>query len=136
MPSSAAPPALVYRRAWLVAGWGFVALVVYLSLTPDPLPPAELGEIDVAHTAAYAWLAFWFAQLQRRGTPWLAVAAGLCALGTGLELVQGWTGYRSFSYADMRDNILGVLAGLALAGTPLRGVLPALDARFARVFAR
>lgn len=130
-PSTA--PRLAFPRLWRAIGWACVALVVYLSLTPDPLPPAELGDLDVAHAAAYAWLAFWFAQLRRRGVPWIATAAALCALGIGLEVLQGWTGYRTFSYADMRDDVLGVAAGLALAATPLGAILPAVDARLARM---
>ena len=125
-------PDLAFRRAWSAAGWAFVALVVFLSLTPDPLPAAELGRFDVAHAAAYAWLGYWFAQIHSAPRARLLVAAALACLGIGLEFAQGWTGYRTFSYNDMRDDAIGALAGVALASTRLGGVLLALDARLAR----
>jgi hypothetical protein len=43
-------------------------------------------------------------------------------MGVFLEFVQGWSGYRHFSYADMGSNALGVGIGLLL-GEPLRGRL-------------
>jgi VanZ family protein len=109
-----------------------VALVVFLSLTPDPLPPAELGGFDVAHAAAYAWLGFWYGQLYRGPHRAVVVALALVALGVALEYAQRWTGYRTFSYADMRDDAIGVLVGVGLVATPLARLLPALDARLAR----
>jgi VanZ family protein len=123
---------LAFRPAWMAAGWAFVALVVFLSLTPDPLPAAELGRFDIGHAAAYAWLGYWFAQLHAAPRLRLLVAAALGGLGIGLEFAQGWTGYRTFSYGDMRDDAIGALAGVALASTRLGGFLQTLDARIAR----
>lgn len=130
-PSPVSPP-LAFRPLWLAVGAMFVALVVFLSLTPDPLPPAEVGAFDVGHGAAYAWLAFWFGQLYRRPGQRAGVALALIALGVLLEFGQRWTGYRTFSHADMRDDAVGVLFGLALVATPLARLLPAMDARLAR----
>ena len=86
-------------RLWWETRW-FVALVVFLSLTPDPLPAAQLGRFDIAHAAAYAWLGYWFAQLHAaRGRRLLFVVA-LSGLGIGLEFAQASTGYRTFSYGE------------------------------------
>jgi VanZ family protein len=123
---------LALRPLWLAVGWLSVALIVFLSLTPDPLPPAEVGGFDIAHAGAYAWLGFWFAQLYPRRRSMLVVALALIALGIALEFGQRWTGYRTFSYADMRDDAVGVVIGLALVATPLARLLPALDARLSR----
>lgn len=134
--SGTAAVPLRFRGLWLAAGWAGVALVVFLSLTPDPLPPGELLGFDFAHALAYASLMFWFAQLYEARGARAAVALGLCALGVTLELLQGLTEYRTFSYADMRDDAVGVALGLALLLTPLSTMLPQLDARLARAFAR
>ena len=35
---------------------------------------------------------------------------GLIAMGVAVEILQGWSGYRYFEYADMLANSSGVLA--------------------------
>lgn len=122
---------LRYRSLWLGLGWLFVALVVYLSLTPDPIPAAEAYGFDAGHALAYAWLMFWFGQIERASRTRLRIALALCALGISLELMQGLTTYREFSWADMRDNIFGVVLGVILAATPLVSILSRFDARLA-----
>jgi VanZ family protein len=128
----AARPPLRYRPLWLAVGWAGVVLVIYLSLTSSPLPSGEMLGFDFAHGAAYASLMFWFAQLYvgRGGRATSAVA--LVAMGVALEIAQGWTGYRGFSYADMRDDAIGVALGWWLATTPLSRMLPFVDSRLAR----
>lgn len=49
------------------------------------------------------------------------------ALGVILEVLQGWSGYRYFEYADMLANTLGVFVGLLLATTQLGGLVGGLD---------
>jgi VanZ family protein len=82
-----------------------VAAIVWASLTPAP-PSA--GNDKVAHFVAYGVLMFWFAQLYARRIPY---AAGFIAMGTALEFLQGWLGYRSFELYDMIANAGGVLLG-------------------------
>jgi VanZ family protein len=132
----AAVAPLRFRAVWLAAGWVGVALVVYLSLTPDPPPPGELLGFDFAHAVAYASLMFWFAQLYEARGARAAIALALCAMGVTLELLQGLTEYRTFSYPDMRDDAIGVALGLVLAATRLSAMLPQLDARLAQAAAR
>jgi VanZ family protein len=119
------------RPLWLAVGWAGVALVIYLSLTSSPLPSGEVLGFDMAHAAAYACLMLWFAQLYEGMGARAVIAVALAALGVALEVLQGWTGYRGFSYADMRDDALGVALGWWLATTPLSRVLPLVDARLA-----
>jgi VanZ family protein len=106
-------------KLWLVCGMGFVALVIYLSLTPDPVRAPTIDNLKLGHILAYLWLTFWFAQLWRSTPQRLAIAAAFCFLGVALEFIQGMTGYRTFSYSDMVDNAGGVLLGLGLSYTPL-----------------
>lgn len=131
-PESARPP-LRHRPLWLAVGWASVALVVHLSLTSAPLPSGEMLGFDFAHAAAYAWLMFWFAQLFAAWRERVAFAVAFAAMGAVLEVLQGATGYRVLSFADMRDDAVGVALGWWLATTPLALLLPRIDARLARL---
>lgn len=128
---SAALPALRLRKLWLVTGFGFVALVVYLSLTPTPVPVPDVG-FKLGHVLAYAWLMFWWTHLVPPGRARLALVAALVALGVGLEYAQLLTPNRHFSFGDMRDDGIGVIAGWLCALSPLGRILPAIDRALAR----
>ena len=125
---------LRFRNAWLVIGAGLVALVAYLSLTPKPLDVPSFFELKSGHVVAYGTLMLWFAQIFRSTQGRIGVGLSLVALGVLLEYVQGVTGYRTFSYSDMRDNALGVIAGLVLAYAGLGGLLGRLDGWLAHRF--
>jgi VanZ family protein len=111
------------RHWWIALGAGFVLLVIYLSLTPDPLQAPTVDEFKTGHILAYLWCMLWFAQAWRGVRERLAVATLLVALGIALEYAQRETGYRHFSYSDMVDDAIGVGAGWLLACTPLGNVL-------------
>jgi VanZ family protein len=115
------------RRLWIAAGWGFVLLVIYLSLTPEPLPAPSVDNFKTGHILAYTWLMFWFAQAYLKLGTRLAIAIALCALGIGLEYAQLLTPHRTFAYSDMVDDAIGAAIGLALASTPLGGALARID---------
>ena len=126
---------LAWRNAWVVVGWLGVALDVWLSLKSTPPPAGVVHGFDAAHGVSYLLLMFWFAQLYHGRARALAALA-LVALGVVLEILQGFNPNREMSYTDMRDNAVGVLAGWLLATTPLRMLLPALDARLAALTRR
>jgi VanZ family protein len=106
------------RPAAVTAGWLYAAAIVWLSLTPSPPEPGfEYGD-KLGHFLAYAALMFWFSVLYRGRNARLAYGAGWVALGIALEFAQGATSYRSYEFADMAANTLGVLAG-ALAALSL-----------------
>lgn len=114
------------RKVWQVIGWLIVALVFYLSLTPHPPQPVSFEGIDKAeHALAYAVLMLWFCQLylERR----IRLFIPFVAMGVGIEILQGMTGYRYFEYADMVANTTGVLIGWGLAKTSLGRVLTMLE---------
>jgi VanZ family protein len=102
------------RGAWLGLGWLGVASVVVLSLIPSPPTAMEHGD-KLGHAGSYALLMWWFAQAWLRREARALTAVGLLALGIALEFVQGWTGYRSFSIADMSADGLGIALGWLLA---------------------
>jgi VanZ family protein len=119
---------LKYARLWKSVGVGFVLLIVYLSLSPDP-PDLGMPEgMKFGHVLAYSWLMIWFAQIYRASGQRLLLATAFCSLGIVLEFLQGMTDYRGFEYSDMLINAGGVVIGLILAYTPLQKGLRMLEA--------
>lgn len=119
---------LKYERLRINVGIGFVLLVIYLSLSPDP-PDLGMPEgLKFSHVLAYGWLKIWFAQIYRATGHRLLLGTAFCALGIVLEFLQGMTDYRGFEYLDMLINAGGVLIGLVLAYTPLQKGLRMLEA--------
>lgn len=111
-------PALL-RRFWLGVGWFGIALLLYLSLTPQPPEIPVVHGDKFGHALAYAVLMYWLVQLlvSTRQRRWLA--AGLIGLGIAIEYVQGWTGLRTFDYFDMLADAVGVaFGGMLAAFTP------------------
>jgi VanZ family protein len=109
---------LQFLRFWRLLGWLAVGGVIYLSLTPL-LPDFKLSvpaQDKFEHFIAYALLAWWLSQaypLRLHGL----LGFFLVALGIILEVLQGFTGYRDFEYADMLADTLGVVGGYLLART-------------------
>ncbi len=119
------------RKAWLALGWVWVAALVYISLTPNPPDAVRLLNADkLEHALAYCLLMLWFSQVYVRRTQRLFIAALLVAMGIAMEFLQGMTGFRSFQYADMLANSIGVLLGWAWARTALGRIVRALETRF------
>lgn len=124
-----------FRRPGLWLGlWAVMILAVVAgSLLPArDLPPAPFDGFDkVQHLLGYALLSAYAAMLFARMRARALAAAGLVALGIGLEVAQGMlTASRQADVADAMVNALGVLAGMAIAATPLARLLQRLDARW------
>ena len=115
---------------WIACGAVFVAYVIYLSVTPDPVRAPTIDGFKTGHIVAYLWLMLWFSQVARRFGARLLTAVLLCALGVGLEYAQLGTGYRHFAYSDMVDDVIGVAAGWLLALTPLGHIEARLSSLF------
>ena len=125
-------PRLRHRGMWIAIGWGFVALVIYLSVTPRPLDVPSVGGFKTGHILAYFWITWWFAQIWR--APWQRAVAAIAfiAMGIALEYVQLWIGYRDFAYADMVDDGIGAAVGFVAAFTPLGRMLARADGLLSR----
>lgn len=134
----AAPARSVLRdfrrpRLWLAVGVIGVLAVVGLSLLPArDLPPAPFSGFDkVGHFLGYAALSAYGGMLFARMRAQAWAAAGLVALGIGLEVLQALlTDSRMGDLHDAVANTLGVLAGLASASTPLARLLQRVDAHW------
>jgi hypothetical protein len=117
---SADSQARALRQAWRVVGWIGVTALIVLSLVPEAPTFTDLRQEDkVGHVLAYAALMLWFAQVELTRRSRAFTALGLLALGIALEFVQGWTGERSFSVADMVADAAGTALGWLAA--PPRG---------------
>jgi VanZ family protein len=107
-------------------GWMLVFFVIYLSLTPEPVQvPMEQGD-KFGHVLAYGALMSWFANLYEVFPRRIQFAVGFIALGVALEFIQGWTGYRSFEFADMAADAAGVAVGWVVAPPRIPNYLRAM----------
>jgi len=105
-----------------------VAAVVVLSLIPVEVDLGEGGD-KVAHFLAYGSLSLWFGMIFADRSRQLGIAVAFVVLGVALEFLQGLTGYRTFSIADMIANTIGAALGWGLGQTPLRNGLAWIERR-------
>jgi hypothetical protein len=104
------------RHIFVAAGWALAALIVWLSVSPRPIPLDEAGGGDkFGHGLAYAVLMLWFCLLYGAPRTRTGYALLWIAMGIGLEFVQRELGYRHYDVADMAANACGVLIGWALS---------------------
>jgi glycopeptide antibiotics resistance protein len=126
-----------FAKFWLTVGWLLVALVVFLSLWPEPPQPLDFAQSDkFAHVIAYIVLMLWFANIYPLRPHHLRLSVGFLAMGISLELLQGLSAHRTFSYIDIVANGFGILIGLALAKTHLSTCLFRLDTWLLRLGSR
>ncbi len=125
-----------YRRLWLTFSWLLVVLVVYLSLDPSPPDPLSgwLDSDKLKHMLAYGTLAVCFTQLYDSLPGRGLVACGLIAMGVAMEYLQQLGGQRTFDYADMLANALGVLLGWALMRSPLENLFIVCETQLSRIY--
>ena len=118
---------LRFARLWLTLGWLLIALIVFLSLWSKP-PELGIEQGDkFAHVIAYATLMLWFANIYPKKSDRIWLSLAFFAMGICLELLQGVSEFRRFSYADILANGFGVLLGLCLSNTGLSNSLLHLD---------
>jgi len=93
-------------KLWHIIGVSMVAYIVYASLTPNPMPMPGRWTDKIFHFAGYFAVMAWYAQLPVRRH---LMAVVFILMGIGLEFGQMLVKTRSFEWADMTVNILGVL---------------------------
>ena len=118
---------LRFPRFWLGLWWLAIAVIITVCLIPPPpldLPP---NSDKVEHFLAYFVLAGAAVQIYRTRAALLWAGVGLVGLGIGIEFLQGaLTANRMADPMDALANSIGVIAGMAIAFTPLRNLLQRL----------
>lgn len=120
--------ALRHPYFWLALGWLWIAVIVYFCFAPNPPTPKITNFDKFEHTVAFAGLAFWFASLYQIRRHW-RIAGLLALLGAGIEIGQGFTGYREASLMDFVADSIGIVIGIGLARSPLGALLRYAEAR-------
>ncbi len=104
---------LKYQKLWL--GLGFLAIVflAILCLLPSTNLPKVSVNDKLVHFSAYFILAAWFSGIIKRKN---YLQLGVCLLGFSylIEVLQGFSKYRSFEWQDLLANGLGITAALVL----------------------
>lgn len=129
----AANPELRFKWLWLLLGYSLIVLVVFLSLTSDPVQ-VDTGlpyQDKLLHTLAYFALAFWFVQIYHVKHHMFFWLVFFLCLGFVMEYLQGYDSARYSEVGDMVANTLGVVMALVLSRTRLRYMLVRLE-RFIR----
>jgi VanZ family protein len=112
-------PELRWRRCWALGGVGLLVLIAYMCLVPgDDVPDVQISD-KLVHFLMFLIPAFWIGStIDRRHL--LLAGAGLLIYGALLELAQSWLNWgRAAEWMDFLADAIGVVAGLALALTPL-----------------
>jgi len=118
-------PELRYRKLWLSIGYLLIVVVVFLSLTSNPVQvDTDLPYQDkLFHALAYFSLTFWFMQIYHIRHHVFQWAIFFLCLGLLLEFFQGFDSKRYSEVGDMVANTLGVAAALVLSRTRVRFML-------------
>ena len=103
-----------YRKFWKISFWIVLALLLFLTLTPQPPKPISLRHIDKAyHFFAFFGFAFIFRIGFRRWRTshilWISIFVGV-----GIEAAQFYIPGRGMSIADAVADILGAIAGVGI----------------------
>jgi VanZ family protein len=112
-----AHPELKLRFLWLLIGYALVALIIYLSLTSNPV---DIGmkfpyKDKVYHAFAYFVLMAWFAQIYHDKFQRNMLATILVFMGISLEYLQSFDPHRMTDAGDIVANVTGVALGFILA---------------------
>lgn len=125
-------PDLKLRFLWLAMGYGLVLLVIYLSLTSNPLE-MSVGlpyEDKLYHALAYFSLMLWFAQIYHDTFQRNMIALFFIIMGFSIEYFQSFNPERVSEAGDLLANVMGVALGFLLALTPAKNVFVKVEKLF------
>ena len=125
-------PDLKLRFLWLAMGYGLVLMVVYLSLTDNPV---DMGmsfpyEDKVYHALAYFTLMAWFAQIYHDKFQRNMIALVFVVMGFSLEYFQSFNPNRIAEAGDLLANVSGVFLGFLLALTRVKNMFMRIEKLF------
>ena len=122
-------PDLKLRFLWLAIGYALVVLVVYLSLSSQPVD-LELNvpyEDKFFHALAYFTLMAWFSQIYHDRFQRNMIAVVFVFMGVTLEYLQSFDPARYSEFGDMIANTIGVALGFSMALTGAKNILLRLE---------
>ena len=114
------PAALL--TATRIGWWCLLAASIVVALWPRTPPAMDLGWDKANHLVAFAGLTVLGCWTQ----PWRRATVALVMIGHGglIEVLQGFTTYRSAEWADLLADALGVGLGLLFTLAIARGAPP------------
>jgi len=121
-----------YLAVW--KGVGILMLLVTSIAFFIPIPPGAITfswEDKIAHVLIFAGLALWFTQVY--GVKWLPLVL-LAMYAGGVEVVQGFTTYRSMDALDFVADVAGMVVGVGISLTACANCLRAFDHALFRRF--
>ena len=118
-------PELKLRFLWLAIGYALVILIVYLSLTSNPV---DTGlnfpyEDKVHHAFAYFALMTWFSQIYHDKFQRNMIAMVFIVMGFLMEYMQSFDPKRFAEVGDMVANTSGVGLGFLIALSDAKNTL-------------
>ena len=118
-------PELKLRFLWIATGYMLVALVLFLSLTSNPIDTGMrfLYQDKLYHAFAYFTLMFWFSQIYHDSFQRKMIAVMLILMGIMLEYLQSFDPKRFAEIGDMVANTSGVVLGFLLALSGAKNIL-------------
>ncbi len=100
---------LKYKNLWVFIGYGLIAIVVYQTLTANPVSAGIDISDKLLHTVGYFVLMGWFVQIYHNKQQKFYWALFFVAMGISMEFLQDLGGVRFYEVNDMLANGLGVL---------------------------
>ncbi|NOQ90346.1 MAG: VanZ family protein [Gammaproteobacteria bacterium] len=124
-----AEPELKLRFLWMTIGYALVTLVVFLSLTSNPVDTGlEFPYQDkLFHALAYFALMAWFSQIYHDKFQRNMIAFVFVFMGFTLEYLQSFDPNRFAEMGDMAANITGVVLGFSMALTRAKNTLVQIE---------
>lgn len=118
-------PVLKLRVLWLFIGFALIALVLYLSLTSNPVAMAGMFRYEdkLYHALAYFTLMAWFSQLYHQAAQRIIIALLFVFMGLMVEYLQSLNPDRYAEFGDMVANVTGVMLGFVLTQTAAKNIL-------------
>ena len=118
-------PELKLRFLWIATGYMLVALVLFLSLTSNPIDTGMSFPYQdkLYHAFAYFTLMFWFSQIYHDSFQRKMVAVIFILMGIMLEYLQSFDPQRFAEFGDMVANTSGVVLGFLLALSGAKNIL-------------
>jgi VanZ family protein len=108
---------LNYKKTWLCIGYMLIAIVVYQTLTANPVSVGVKVSDKLLHVMGYFVLMGWFVQIYHKKLHKFLWALFFVMMGITMEFLQGWSGVRFFEVNDMIANALGVFLAWGLSAT-------------------